>query len=1136
MRQIPPTSPDKLNNAEPAAPHINAAVSASAGTGKTYLLVTRIIRLLLEGVKPENILALTFTRKAAGEMRQRLHSRLQHFALLDDLPLDRALLSIDVEPSHEKRGLARNLYEQILFAERSLRISTFHAFCQDLLRRFPLEAGVPAGYELLEKTGTLETLAWDTLFLEVTRNPDTKLATSLETLFDICNGLDGTRSALLRAFLGHRSDWWAFTENHENPVTFACDYIRNFLEPANDSYGEIFSQSRLADLAEFRDLLVKHPTPTNLKHAADVERSLNPALDTTDRFNSVKQAFLTTQLEVRKRSYSQTLEKKLGGKGIDRLLQLHEQLSDAILETHDACLCNAAYALNTAWYSAGQALLNHYQCIKQEQRLLDFADLEWKSYRLLRDPEHSLWVQYKLDQKIDHMLIDEFQDTNPTQWQLILPLLQEIASGNRERPRSVFLVGDAKQSIYGFRRANPQLQLTASDWLQNELNGRIFPLSKSWRSSPVIIDCLNAIFSNTPLGNQLQNYEAHDTHCNGTWGRVELLPLIEPEKREDNPVENRLRDPLTEPRQQTDISAHYQEGLQIARRIHELMAENLRVERNDEQNTLNYQDIYILLRSRTHAVEYEQALQDSGIPFIGIEKGGLLDSLEIQDLEALLNVLITPFNNLGLAQVLRSPLFCASDQDLIQLAGCAEPASWYERLAKQESTALRRAYRLLSGWRELVGRLPVHDLLDRIYYEGDVLHRYRQATPSALQARVNANFNLLLEMALEIDSGRYPSLMRFLDGLKQLRGNTSDQPDTPPTAEENAKVRLMTIHAAKGLEAPVVFLADTAATRQPQDSYQALVDWPAEAPKPVHMLLLGNKTSVPHRVRQLCEQQQTLRDREQANLLYVALSRAKQILIVSGAASHRQSGAKSWYQEISEALSPLLTENIMGRRCMQTRPFPGPSSLAIPEVRPPEGPGFQIPNVPLPSRPGTGGDPVTPSTTATRGRSFDFKEDSKPEARQRGVIIHKLLELMSPPAPRLNPNLDSFLAYGITPDQLTKWRQEAIDVLQTKELKFLFDPECYLAAYNEIPVAYFTNDNQLIYGVIDRVVRLKNAVWVIDYKTQTGVHESNLPDFVRHYESQLKYYAEGVKQLWPDLTVNAALLLTSSARLIPLAT
>src|SRR5690606_16156005 len=240
-------------------------------------------------------------------------------------------------------------------------------------------------------------------------------------------------------------------------------------------------------------------------------------------------------------------------------------------------------------------------------------------------------------------------------------------------------------------------------------------------------------------------------------GRVELLPLAAPEAENyDAPsAETGLRDPLTEPPRQADLSAHYREGLQIAGRIHELIAERLVVEKNGEETPLDLHDIYILLRNRTHAAEYEQALQDCNIPYVGLERGGLLESLEVQDLEALLNVLVTPFNNLALAQVLKSPLFCADDRDLIQLAGCDASIHWYERLTTlvdggQASPSLRRACRLLAEWRKLVGRLPVHDLLDRIYHEGDVLTRYRHASPAVLQGRVHANLNLLLEMALEI--------------------------------------------------------------------------------------------------------------------------------------------------------------------------------------------------------------------------------------------------------------------------------------------------------------------------------------------------------------------------------------------------
>lgn len=1104
--------------AHPADPAVNAVVSASAGTGKTYLLITRLVRLLLRGERPDGLLALTFTRKAAAEMRERLHRQLQQLALLDERALREALEALGVAPDRATLERARGLYEALLFADRPPRITTFHAFCQELLRRFPLEADVPAGYELLETTGIIEQMAWDALCLAATRAPESPPARALETLFASCNGLANTRDALLRGFLGHRSDWWAYTEDRDHPLEYACDRLRNWLEPVDDPPGRFFSVEGCTRLAEYADWLEKHPVQTHLKRAAAIRAALNEETDPARRFESVQSAFLTQRREPLKIKPSKVLEKKLGATGLQRYLALGEQLTDAVLQTREQCLRAETFRVNVAWYTAGAALLEHYQLIKQEQRLLDFADLEWRTYRLLHASDQALWVQYKLDRGIDHLLLDEFQDTNPTQWRLLLPVLEEIAAGGQDRPRSVFLVGDTKQSIYGFRRANPRLQLTAGRWLTDHLTAREFPLSRSWRSAPAIMQLINAVFGEGPMRERLHAFEAHDTHRRGDWGRAELLPPAAVQDPGEEAPAGGLRDPLRHGRPERESGAHYQEGLRIADYIRRLLEDPPLVHRNGREEPLTRDDIFILIRNRTHAAQYENALLDSGIPFIGAEKGGLLQSMEVQDIEALLNVLITPFDNLALARVLRSPLFCADDADLQALAARTEPG-WYRRVTALGAepgapAAIRRAARLLPRWHALAGRVPVHDLMDRIYCEGDVVDRYREAAPELLRGRVGANLQQILDMALEIDSGRYPSMMRFLDRLKKLRAGAAEAPDSPASPERTPKVRLMTIHAAKGLEAPAVFLADTAAPGRSGESYQALVDWPADAPRPQQMLLHTRGDRCPEPVARMREHLAEAGRREDANLLYVALSRARHLLVVSASAGRADIPGGSWYAVLREAFAAAGEETEPGRYRLdggESAAGPAPATGRTPERC----------DCPLPPEklPAATPAPVRPSAAeAENGATGTENRD----ARRRGTELHRLLEVLAPPP--------AGGAAGETPDPVLE--EEARRVIADPALAFLFEPSRYRRAYKEVALSYRDGEGKPLHGIIDRMVVTPEEVWIIDYKTQTGLDDARQRALADQYAAQLNYYRIGVEKLWPGRRIRTGVLFTHTRTLI----
>ena len=1107
----------------------HTTVQASAGSGKTYLLISRIVRLLLTGAEAGNILAITFTRKAANEMQTRLLERLYELATCNESSLKKILNELQLKEDSATIALSRSLYEKILRSEAPVKTSTFHAFCQELLRRFPMEANVSPGFDLLDKTSLLYDEAWDTLMAEANQNKDDPLAKALYYLFKEL-GLYNSKQALTN-FVEHRSDWWAYSLNEENAVSFAQQHLQSQLniDTQTDPIRDLFAESSTIELLnEFHILLCKHDTATNLKVSDLLYKVINEEINIASRFSFFKDCFLTqsgTPLKTRKAS--KTLEKKMGLEGQDRFLELHTIISNKLVNTNSTLAAIKTMETSSAWYLAGHHYLEQFQKLKKEQRLLDFTDLEWQTYLLLNQSNNALWVQYKLDQRIEHLLVDEFQDTNPTQWRLILPLLQEIAASEDKRNRSVFIVGDEKQSIYRFRRAEPRLFFAAEKWLSDNLNASTCPLSHSWRSSPAVISFINKIFSQNYFKPLLPGFIDHHTHRDDLTGKVTLLPLSLKEiveKEEDDSIMI-LRNPLNAPRQESISQQYFNEGLMIANQIKNLVTQKTAVAKKDGNEAINYNDIIILLRSRTHVADYERALRQTGIPYIGANRGTLLESLEVNDMLDLLQWLILPFDNLSLAGILRSPLFSVSNEDLIALKQ-ASKGSWLERLQnfvqqnpKHES--LPRAYKLLIQWQDDASKLPVHDLLDKIYSEANVLARYVAAFPSHLSQRVAANLNRFLELALEMDSGRYPSLSRFsswLNELRQMENEAPDEPVTYSTDETEQRVQILSVHAAKGLEAPVIFLADSANSPANKKAYSTLIDWPAENDKPEYFLLTAAKDNLDEFSKKCIEEQEFFETREDANLLYVALTRAKQMLYISG--SEPRNKDHGWYGRICSAfefdskdnLDPIVLETFGKDEKAKIKNAKKmiPLTVIPKELSSP----IEIQYKEL---------DISPSQQVVM---LNINTDTKEENTLRGTIMHQMLNYISR---HPENNLSHFYSAdirNIETSELKNYWQECQKTISDKMFKDYFSPSSYDEFYNEVPIQ-FKDGDKTVYGIIDRLIIKDNNVTIIDYKTHPYVTNENMNNLAESYKEQMLLYQKGVQLLWPEYSVTSILLFTA---------
>jgi ATP-dependent helicase/nuclease subunit A len=1079
-------------------PKRSIVVEACAGSGKTWLLVSRIVRLLLDGAQPSQILAITFTRKSAQEMQARLQLWLRDLAMSDDAAVrkffaERGLKSL----SDTQLQSARNLYSNVLLAQPGITISTFHGWFMQVMQRAPLNADVMHGMSLLERAAALQDETWEELLEQMRKQPDSVASQHMQWLFGEC-GLFNTRKLLFN-FMGKRAEWWAYTQGRSDGLNFALDNLRAGLEVDMESdpvanWGMSGTSNEI--LFAFVRQLAANGTETQKDKASELERVWTDNAG-RERFKQLLPLLFTQADEPRsfKPTRKQDAEVFLFTRDIlfDNLQALRDQLAE-----------QQVYRLNEAVLHCGVEFLKHYQALKAQKQQMDFSDLEWQLCRLLQQSEHAETMQYKLDSRYRHVLLDEFQDTNPLQWQ-ILRAWFDAAVAVDSQP-TVFVVGDPKQSIYRFRRADARLFGVAREFLKENFAAHELHNNHTRRNSPAVLAAVNAVFSDHPEG--FVDFEPHTAEHSELPGYVVALPLaiadeVSTATNEDD--ELRLRDPLTTARYEAEEGSRQQEAIQFADLLQNI-TRDWSVNDGGKQRRATYGDIMVLVRSRTHLAVYETALRAYHIPFISSRRGGLLDTLEAEDLQALLMFLITPFADLALAQVLRTPIFACGDADLILIAQNNPSGSegiitsWWQRLMQLPNPppALLRAAELLQNWLALADKLPVHDLLDRIYFEGDVLARYGAVIPDEMRSKVTANLHAFMEIALSVDAGRYPSLPRFLQELRELRDSRDDAPDEGKLGDSGNAVRIYTVHESKGLEAPIVWLPDANAEKKNKEGNDVLIDWPAHEERPLHFSLYADQASRGRKRAPLFEQDAAQQAREEMNLLYVAMTRAQQALIVSGnskgADKEEQKKTISWYDRIAAVTGVQQNPLICPRPPVESNAtITAKKTVGLPAI------------VPIGKR--------APRTTSQQ---------------QRGIWLHALLQYLT--EGQASDEIELRQRLAIPHEEMSALWPQVQYLLKHPHLIRFFDPQQYKSAGNEMP--YINAKGEL--KRIDRLVEFENEVWVLDYKLGTAKIDTSLsteadaelthPENSTRYRAQMQEYRTAMQTVYAGKKVCAALL------------
>lgn len=1138
-------------------PGASVWVAASAGTGKTKVLSDRVLRLMLNSTDPRRILCLTFTKAAAAEMANRITEQLGDWAVADDHTLKGALRKLlGGAPTKEQQRRARSLFARVLDSPGGVAIQTIHAFCQSLLGRFPLEAGIAPHTGPVDERDAIE-LRRRALYQVLEQASQCEGALS-EALACITRHLGEARfNEVLDALTSKPGRFEEMIAAHGSPLA-AADAARALLELApGETAADVINSACRGEACSEHDLrraAAALAGGTKAEQARAAKMAAWLAADGSARaemFDMWASVFLTDKSE--RRSDSNLATQKLERDAPGVLATMHaeaERLLCVLPRRRAAVTAEATEAL----LLVGAALLERYRRLKQSRALLDYDDLIIGAVRLL-EGAGAEWILYKLDGGIDHVLVDEAQDTSPEQWRVLHALTAEFFAGEgvRRSPRTIFAVGDVKQSIFSFQGAEPQAFLASRDRYRALVTGagqdwRPIEMKTSFRSTRAVLQAVDATFKPRELTYAIAleyGDVAHRAWRNLDGGSVELWPPLTPRQ----PAKPLAWDPPVE-RIEAD-SPQARLARLIALRIAEMLtSKELLVAKG---RPVCPGDFMVLVRRRTPFMQaLIRELKSQQVPVAGIDRMLLSEQLVVMDLLALIRFILFPEDDLTLATVLKGPLLGLDDDALFSLAHGRRGSLWtsLREGADQGCRKAQYARDFLTGLLADADRLTPFDFLMRALGPppGEPAGRPladsgRRRFVARLGRDAEDPIAELLEAALAYERAHPPSLQGFVAWLERTEVEIKRDPETSGAAA----VRVMTVHGAKGLQAPIVFLPDSC--QLPQEQFPLL--WPTDDQGREVMLWPPRaefREPVTERQRkQVCERQY----QEHMRLLYVAMTRAADRLIVCGWLNKRQAepDGKSWYRlikagldrepaktDVAEEIDSFLAGQATLIDAATVWRLSCPQQAAIDPVPLPQEPSEPAPLPawaihPAPDEP-PGQRPLRPSHPDDDEQPPVASPLSSERRFHRGRLIHRLLqELPEFPRPSRASAARRWLArptHGLSPEEQVEIAGEVIAVLNDPHLTALFCP----AGRAEVPLSGIVA-GRLISGQVDRLVLARDTVTVLDLKSDRPpplAAESVHPAYLR----QMSAYRALLRSIFPGRAVRCLLLWTHAPAVMPL--
>jgi len=1119
LKSAPRTDPTETQRIA-ANPALSAWVNASAGSGKTKVLTDRVTRLLLSGVRPEKILCLTYTRAGAAEMANRITGILSKWAVCDDKELDGDLDKLQGAASApQQRSKARRLFAEVLSCPGGLRIRTIHSFCQEILSRFPVEAGLPPYFSLIEEQEleVLKNEVLDDLLREAADKPDEELGQALATLVT-AQGEAGFSKMLEESTRAWRK--LAKISEQRDAAKKLIAQTRNFLKLEPSDTAEKFRAEAMARAPEVQLRQIAKWVADETSYKEERERLFDvlatPKENWASKFDVYRLIFLTKENKQRKAIASDKMRK--AHPEIDELCAIETLRLRSALERIEAA--DIAEATQHVLFF-GLAFSKKLAARKAARAALDYDDLIQFTENLLHQKGIAPWILYKLDKGLDHILLDEAQDTSLAQWDILGSLLEEFYAGEGARTskdRTLFVVGDEKQSIFSFQNADPEAFHTRRALFAHQFTeaGKKFEeisLQTSFRSAPAVLKAVDAVFESEGARQGVSKEPViHSPYPNEDGskkeGRVEVWPLL---KKADDEAQGEGWLLSTEYEEESDPLAETAD--KIALKIKEMLAQPTFLP--GEKKPIGAGDVMILLRHRGRFADLMvRALKKNKVPVTGVDRMQLVNQLPVMDLLALVRFVLLPEDDLNLAALLRSPLLGLSEEDLMKVAIGREGTLW----SSLKKSSFNAAHEYLSA------KLGEADASTPFAFLSRALNApcpaNAQSGRKALWVRLGDEaldpIEELLNKAQNFSLSHPPSLQNFLHWLTQ-----SDIEIKRELDRTEGQVRIMTVHASKGLEAPIVFLPDTTAVPKTMDKFQWSDDGaPLFFPRTPKF---GNAQGV----------WQAARDKqmeEYRRLFYVALTRASRQLYICGWQGKRENDiAETWYGLAEAALKKHHQEHAIGTRTEDAPVIAfADASLAPPPK--PEAKKTEVPPTQLPDW-AKASVPEEVQTISSSPVSATNVTTATPDAAYaRGRIIHRLLQSLPdiPAASRIGA-VERFLSHprhGLNLTQRGEIAHEVHRLLVDEKFEVLWSS----ASLAEAPLAGRIN-GAIVFRQVDRLCLKEDEVWIVDYKTNRPppLTEKDIP---APYRQQLAEYRVLLSGIYPGKKVRCFLLWTFTADLM----
>ncbi len=1082
-----------------AQPERSVWVAANAGSGKTRVLVDRVVRLLLAGADPQAILCLTFTKAAAAEMSARLFQRLGGWVAMGNAALDEELRLLgETGVDAEMRAKARKLFARALETPSGLRIQTIHAFCERLLQLFPVESGLAPGFRVMtddEKKELEERVFRDAL---TDAGEGSRAAWSFLDKGDVAS-LDSLIAAA-RAFLSDRAGLAQrltdpqFLATLEPSLSAAMGGVDERSVEALDAEVVAIDRPRYLELARKLESYKTHKeTPVALRAAA----SGSPTLQALTDIFITGSGTLRKGISPKDFATDHPEDKAWLDTEKDRIFDLLSKR--ALRQILDANV------LAVSAFAEGQARIAQE---KRKRGLYDFDDLIARTAQLLSSAESAHWVLNKLDAGISHILVDEAQDTSPAQWQIIKSLAEEFFSGAgrpRPEPRTIFAVGDAKQSIFSFQGADTRAFAEAQSFFRRKA-GNSFDavgLAVSYRSTPEVLRAVDMVFASgnaarLGYGENQAHERDHVAERKSEPGVFEIWPLIGPPKETEDDNWKAPVDRVSEG------SPHMQAARLIASEVKSWIGKRQIAATG---RPVAARDILILVQRRG-GVLFQQLiaeLRKRDVPVAGADRLKLQESLIIHDLLALGQALRLPQDDYALACVLKSPLVPKplDENQLMHLAYGRQGQSLWQRLNAVADHTETAQY--LKDLASLSRRLSPFDFFSRVTQRASRVIRERLG--SEAEDAVAEFLNIAMEHELQHDV----SLEAFLSHFAR-----ADTVVKREMEQASGEVRIMTVHGAKGLEAPIVILAD-AAHFQPEKTENSILHLPDDAGEMKGFPVFVPKTIVtPNVVTSWKEARNVSALAERYRLLYVAMTRARDELYVFGSVGKRADKDKNWYAVITSALESAATNLPMTERSSDHGTIRRYGAPVIPIAAKPDGRQAEVPLLAWATMPVSSVDQTTPNSAA-----FVYERSTARDEARRGIAIHRILELAgdAPEASRRDTLHRHAARLGLGSDDI----RGVMDFLASPEARIFLGP----TSSAEVEVRGISPSGKNVNSRVDRLVERPDGLWLLDYKSGRPQHLGPDHDYVR----QLAKYVWLLRAAQPGTEVKAALLWTQTGAL-----